>query len=452
MKARAHRVPSPELARHAVERRAVEAVNWGMPAVNYDRMYQALLGCGGDVNQIAVMPRLQSWKNQTLTANPDLVYFMPFIDTKEVGPVVLEIPPADGGTIVGTVTDWWQSALAEIGVAGADAGRGGRYVILPPKDRGEVPEHAIALPSQTFRNQARLRSLPRSGSAADLAAAIAFGKRIRLYPLARAADPPPTVFIDVGDILFDATIRYDLSFFQALDRVVQHEPWLTRDKVMIDMLSAIGIVKGAPFAPDPGTQDVLAAAAREAHAWLDARVEESFRPFYDDKHWAMAAPPDILGMPRSVDETPDTYPVDARGLLTYRAVSSANHWQGGPFFLWSMRDRQGQLLDGSQGYRLNIPARVPVHQYWSTAVYDRATHAFIRNVARPGRGSQSPGIRMKADGSVDIFFAPRAPLGRESNWVPTNTGGQFEVCVRFYGPDRPLLDKSWTLPDIEKIS
>jgi hypothetical protein len=40
---------------------------------------------------------------------------MPFINTKDVGPVVLEIPPADTGTIVGSVDDCWQAAIEDVG-------------------------------------------------------------------------------------------------------------------------------------------------------------------------------------------------------------------------------------------------------------------------------------------------------------------------------------------------
>jgi hypothetical protein len=53
---------------------------------------------------------------------------------------------------------------------------------------------------------------------------------------------------------------------------------------------------------------------------------------------------------------------------------------------------------------------------------------------------------------VDIYFGPKAPPGKESNWVPTNPSGQFEVLFRFYGPDQPLFDKMWKLPDIEQIT
>jgi len=81
-----------DLARRTVERRAVEAVIWGMPAVNFDLMYQAFVGIKGGPNQIAYWSRPLAWKNQTLTPNPDTIYFMPFYNTKD-GPVVLDIPP-----------------------------------------------------------------------------------------------------------------------------------------------------------------------------------------------------------------------------------------------------------------------------------------------------------------------------------------------------------------------
>ena len=32
------------------------------------------------------------------------------------------------------------------------------------------------------------------------------------------------------DIMFDSTIPYDVRFFEALDRFVQSEPWLERDR------------------------------------------------------------------------------------------------------------------------------------------------------------------------------------------------------------------------------
>jgi hypothetical protein len=123
----------------------------------------------------------------------------------------------------------------------------------------------------------------------------------------------------------------------------------------------------------------------------------------------------------------------------------------GSFYLMAIKDRQGQPFDGGSAYRLTVPANAPVRQYWSATVYDRATHGLIRNLPRSSRSSQTPGLEKNADGSVDVYFGPKAPADKESNWVPTKAGGQFEVLFRFYGPEKPLFDKTWKLSDIEKI-
>ena len=140
-----------ELTERALHRRAVEAVNWGIPAVNTHRMYLAMKSAGGDWNQIAIMPKLQNWKNQTLTPNADLIYLLPFIDTRDAGPIVLEIPPADDGSITGSIMDCWQGALETVGPAGVDKGKGGKYLILPPDYKQSVPDGYIALQSSYLR-------------------------------------------------------------------------------------------------------------------------------------------------------------------------------------------------------------------------------------------------------------------------------------------------------------
>ena len=117
---------------------------------------------------------------------------MPFFNTKDVGPVVLEIPPADDGSITGSIDDCWQAALEDVGPAGVDKGKGGKYLILPPGYKDEVPDGYIALPSDTYQGYALLRSILKSGSDADIAKAVAYGKRIKLYPLSQAANPPAT--------------------------------------------------------------------------------------------------------------------------------------------------------------------------------------------------------------------------------------------------------------------
>lgn len=439
-----------ELSERTMQRRAVEAVIWGMPAVNFDLMYQAMVReTKGRFNQIVYWSRLPDWKNQTLTPNPDSIYFMPFINTKEVGPVVLEIPPADDGSITGSIDDGWQAALDDVGPAGVDQGNGGKYLILPPGYKERTPEGYIALSSDTYQTYGLLRSILKSDSETDVAKAVAYGKRIKLYPLSQAANPPPTVFLDAIDVVYDATIPYDLRFFQSLDRFVQDEPWLTRDKAMIDQLKSVGIEKGKPFNPDARAQAILNDSAREAHAWLEARYDDLFHPsYYDGGRWAIPATPDLIEAIETHFTRRNSYPVDSRARAYSMGFFSAKHLGSGQFYLMAIKDKDGKDLDGASAYRLNVPAHVPVAQYWSATAYDRATHALIRDQKWSSRSSQSTGLQKNADGSVDVYFGPKAPAGKQSNWVPTGGSGQFEVLFRFYGPQKALFDKTWALPDI----
>jgi hypothetical protein len=222
--AHAQTFTADDLARRTVERRAVEAVIWAMPAVNYELMLQQLLTkAKGEVNQIVYWSRPLDWKNQTLTPNPDAIYLMAFFNTKDVGPVVIEVPSAAGGSLAANIDNVWQMPLEDAGPEGADKGAGGKYLILPPGYAGKPPEGYIPLPSDTYGGYALFRSNLASHGNADVAKAVAYGKRLKIYPLAQAANPPPTTFIDAIDVVFDSTIPYDLRFFQSLHRVVQSE-------------------------------------------------------------------------------------------------------------------------------------------------------------------------------------------------------------------------------------
>lgn len=440
-----------DLSRRLIERRAVEAVIWGMPAVNYELMRQEMVKLGGKPNQIVCWSGLLDWRNQTLTPNPDVIYFMAFFDTGS-GPVVIEIPPAGDGVINGSIMDPWQAALEDVGPAGADKGAGGKYLILPPSYEGKATDGYIALPSANYQGYALLRSILKSGGEADVKAAVAYGKRIKLYPFGLAADPPATVFLDATGVLYDSTIPYDLRFFQSLDRFVQSEPWLLRDKAMIDPLKSIGIAKGKSFLPDEATQGLLKAAAEEAHAWLEQKYDTMFQPYYEGRQWVFPILPEVVGGLQSQFADPDSYPIDGRAVTYTIAFFSTKHSGIGQYYLMAVRDKDAQALDGAKAYRLTVPAQAPVRQYWSATVYDRATHALIREMTRSGRSSQSPGLLTNADGSVDIWFGPRAPEGRETNWASTRVGGKFEVLFRFYGPEKPVFDKTWKLPDIERVA
>jgi hypothetical protein len=441
-----------DLERRAIERRAIEALIWGMPAVNTDLMLQEMLRrTKGRVNQILYWSRPLDWYNQTLTPNPDSIYFMAFFNTRDAGPIVLEVPPADGGSLAGNIVTLWQASLEDVGPEGLDKGKGGRYLILPPDHKDRPPAGYNALQSDTFSGYALLRSNLVSHADTDVARSVAYGKRTRIYPLAQAASPPETIFTDANGILYNATIPYDLRFFESLDRVVQSENWIQRDRAMIDQLRSIGIEKGMPFHPDAKIRDILNSAAREAKAWLEQRYDMGYPPFWPGSRWALPAWPETVHAQSTNYANPDSYPIDTRGLAYSYAFVSIKRLGTAQYYLMAIKDKDGQTFDGSRAYRLRVPSNPPTKQYWSATAYDRATHALIRGMSRASRSSQIPELQKNADGSVDLYFGPKAPEGKDSNWVPTSATGTFEVMFRLYGPEKSFFEKSWVLPDVEKV-
>jgi hypothetical protein len=166
---------SGDLQNWEFQHRAIEAISWAMPAVNFELMRKAMLQLpNGKENQIVYWSGLADWKCQLLTPNTDLIYYLPFYDTKEVGPIVVEIPPAEGGIINGTLMDAWQNPLEDLGPAGVDKGKGGKYLKLPPGYDKPIPAGYIALKSLTYKGYGLIRSILKSGSPEDIAKAIAY--------------------------------------------------------------------------------------------------------------------------------------------------------------------------------------------------------------------------------------------------------------------------------------
>ncbi len=432
--------------------RAIQAFIWGIPAVNYDLMLQEMFSkTSAKQNEIIYWSRPADWHNQTLTPNPDAIYFMIFFNTKDAGPVVIDVPPAEGGSsFAANIDNVFQMPLEDAGPYGADKGAGGKYLILPPGYQQKLPAGYIILPADTYEGYGLLRSNLPSHSDADITKAVTYGKRLKVYPLS-SAGKGETKFTDAKDVLYDATIQYDARFFHSLDRIVQSQPWLTRDKGMIDQLKTIGIEKGKPFNPDARTTDILNAAAKAAHDYIEVMYDAGFPPLNTDAHWAVPAMPDLVKAGSSGYIETDIYPVDARGLTYALGYVGIKRLGTAQIYLISGKDKDNNALSGAENYRLHVPANVPTKQYWSATVYDRATHALIKNLSRASCASNDKAVQKNPDGSVDVYFGPKSPTGKESNWVPTDPSGQFEILFRLYGPEKALFEKTWKLGDMEKV-
>ncbi len=58
-------------------------------------------------------------------------------------------------------------------------------------------------------------------------------------------------------------------------------------------------------------------------------------------------------------------------------------------------------------------------------------------------------MKLNDDGSVTLYFGPKAHRGKVNNWLPTDPKRRFFLLARFYGPEPALLDASFKLNDIE---
>jgi hypothetical protein len=125
-------------------------------------------------------------------------------------------------------------------------------------------------------------------------------------------------------VIFDSTIPYDVRFFESLNEMVQAEPWLERDKAMIDPLKTIGIERGKPFNPDAKTRQILNEEILEAKAFL-VTLYEQCQPFYEGSRWFFPATEEMHQNLMSTFHTPDSFPSDNRGMLYTIAFFSAKH-------------------------------------------------------------------------------------------------------------------------------
>jgi hypothetical protein len=181
----------------------------------------------------------------------------------------------------------------------------------------------------------------------------------------------------------------------------------------------------------------------------DKRVEPAFWPGTNWKHALVV----------SVDQrTPNYDQLDERAAWFYEAVviskGMLTQTPGvGQRYIASYKDSGGRWLDGDNSYRLHVPANPPAKQFWSVTAYDEGTRQMVvTEQGRPDLSSRKADLVRNADGSVDVYFGPNAPAGKEANWVQTEAGKGWFAYMRFYAPTEAFFDKSWALPDIEQTN
>jgi hypothetical protein len=378
-----------------------------------------------------------------LTANATTPYIIGTVNLAKTGPFVIDLP---AGPIAGMVDDFWERPITDLGLPGPDKGKGAKYLVLPPSYKGDVPKGYRVVKSPTENMLIGIRLLD-----ADPKKAAALQAKVRTYALKDAAHPPKNLFPAPETKYYWGPPR-GMAFWERLHEVLNREVVAERDRFFMAMLKRVGIEKGKPFNPTPGQKKILAEAAfvGEAMAKANDLAKRTTEPYWKGANWKIA-----LGLdPSQRQENYDQ--LDERAAWMYEAATTSAGMVTttpgvGSIYLASYADKDGDWLEGGKSYTLHVPANPPAEQFWSIAVYSWDSRTLINNPQKRAGQSSRQDLVKNADGSVDLYYGPTAPKGKEKNWVQTIPGQGWWVYLRFYAPTKAYFDKSWSMEDFERV-
>ena len=324
------------------------------------------------------------------------------------------MPP---GPIVGIISDFWQRSTIDVGLPGPDGGKGGKFLILPPGYKGDVPQSGYFVVRGTTNNyNLMVRGIIPSLDQKD--AGVANIKRVKVYPLSESANPKPNKFTSFSGKKMNTLPPMGMAYWETLSAFINNNPVEDRDLFYMGMLKPLGIEKGKPFKPDARQRAILEEAARIGDAigrvtlfYGDDRFQKG-HPF-PGAHWQW------VFQSNAVQQT-DTYgQVDERLHYTYGAIYTSpalGIMKPGPGgnYVQVFMDKDGNRLDGGKSYRLHVPAKAPAAAFWSITLYDAATRSQIQNASNDAARSSLDKLQTNADGSIDLYFGPTSPAGKEA--------------------------------------
>ena len=450
--------------------RATQTYLWAMPLINTLGMkYGSEPIFGAGYNVLPVWKKRLDAKTLVTTPNSDVIYAMSYLDLGKDGPMVFEAPPM----LQGILLDFWQRPIpvdggkfaGDVGLPGPDAGKGGKFLLLPPGYTGKVPEGYYVYRSGTNNVFVFLRAFYQDPK--DLAPPVKLMEQAKFYPLGKKDSAKPMKYPNASGVPANMLPVSDASVFDQLKRLVDSEGPHLASPDGLGMLASIGISTDQPFKPDARTRAILDRAAKTAYkmsrviGFQDALNGGTIR-VYPDRLWTN--PMDNI-TPRNPRNTINLSWENLAGNyldLDSRIWFFTNYYSISPgmvskipgkgaMYMIAFTDSKGTPLSGGSNYRLNLPANIPAANFWSLTLYEAENGSGLANGQPfPSLGSRDK-PKQNTDGSTDLYLGPKAPAGKESNWMATVPGKGYFAVLRLYGPTENAMNKSWKPSDIEKV-
>ena len=445
-----------------------------VPAGSVEAMRVGMASMGVDAsNKVGIVDTLLDSNSIFLTGNTDTVYALGILDLEKDGVTVIEIPAGAGPD---TLNDAFFRFVVDMGAPGPDRKKGGTYVILPPEYEGDLKptpntfkdnastkmmigdeERDVWIAqSRSYNNWLVLRGFLVDGKP-DTATRM-WKDGLKTYPLSQAKNPPKMEHFNFSGKAFNTVHANNFEFYREINNMVQKEPLGAIDLELRGQAASIGIIKGKAFNPDARMKKILTNAMAIANA--TARTI-SFAPrdenayYFNDRQWYAG----FIGNDYQWlnGDGMSGRNLDARTLYYYLATVNTPAMTlevsgVGSNYAVAAKDSDGNYLDGAKTYKLHVPAKVPAQDFWSVVLYDPQTRSELQtDNPYPSINNKIAKLDYNKDGSVDLYIGPKAPKGKEANWIQTEaTKGWFGV-FRFYGPLQPWFDRTWKMGDFEEI-
>lgn len=444
--------------------RATQVYLWALPAVSMWAMKEGsekIYGAG--YNVLPVWKERLNAKTKVTTPNSDCLYAMTYVNIAKDGPIVVEVPPNNQGIL----DDFYQRPLTgpsidgkaftgDFGFAGPDGGKGGKYLIVRWDYNGPEPDGYYVYRTRTDNVFVFYRGFFTDPK--DLTGANALIASTRIYPYGKRDTAAAMKFPDGSATPADMLFPHDGSYFDMLARFVADERIDPADMDWRGMMAAIGIQKGKPFEPTAHQRELLDKAARIAFKMSKVEIWNGLlgQPggrYYPDRQWENV----FAGQnPQFQASGTFTNLVQRDAYFTSAYATSpgmvVDLVEKGAKYPSAWRDSDGNFLEGSNTYQLHLPPDVPAANFWSVTVYDSINASGLEN------GQPLPSLNsmdkpaQNADGSYDLYFGPKAPAGKQGNWVATVPGKGYFMLFRLYSPKEAFFKQTWKPDDLKRMT